>query len=144
MDRPRLRARLAREAREYLAELRELREALKRAEGWVTLGLILAVIIMLVVWFITALGFDRLNQVVSSLGQSRGRICRPLGDFAAIAIVIDAVAMFMLAVLALGEMMRLLDRLRDGRPKDARQVAIPAAFMLLTGTAGIVFMRLIC
>lgn len=144
MDWPRLRARLAREAHEYLAELREFRDALKRAEGWFTLALVLAVIVMLVVWFITGLGFDRLNQVVSSLGQSRGRVCRPLGDLSAIVIIIDALAMFMLAMMALGEMMRLLDRMRDGRPKEPRLVMVPTAFMLVTGTAGIIFMRIIC
>lgn len=144
IDWDKLEARLRHEAREYLADLRNFGEALKRTEGWVTLGLILAVIFMLVVWFITGLGFDRLNAVISALGQSHGRICRPLTDFAALVVILDAVVMTMLAVVTLGEMMRLLNRMNKGLPKQPRQVAIPAALMLVTGTAGIIYMRAIC
>ena len=144
MDWGRLGQRLRQEAYEYLADLRHFRDALRSAEGWITLGLVLAVVIMLVVWFITGLGFDRLNAVISALGQSHGRICHPLTDFSALGIIIDAVTMCMLALLALGEMMRLLDRVRLGLDKNWRKVAIPAAWMLVTGTAGIIFMRWIC
>ena len=144
MDWDNFQRRLAQEAREYLADLRTFGEALKRTEGWVTLGLILAVIFMLVVWFITGLGFDRLNIAIAALGQSHGRICRPLGDFSALIIVLDLVVMLSLAVLTLGEMMRLLDRIRRGLPRMPREVALPAALMLVVGIAGIVFMRSIC
>ena len=143
-DWDRLERRLRQEAREYLADLRNFGEALKRTEGWVTLGLILAVIFMLVVWFITGLGFDRLNAVIHALGQSHGRICRPLTDFAALVIILDAVTMTMLAVVTLGEMMQLLNRVSKGLPKRPRAVAIPAALMLVTGIAGILYMRYIC
>jgi len=144
MDWDKLQRRLAQEAHEYLADLRHFAEALKRIEGWVTLGLVLGVLFMLVVWFITALGFDRLNMAIAALGQSHGRICRPIGDFSALVIAIDALVMTLLALLALGEMMRLLDRIRLGLPKKPRQVAVPAALMLLVGTAGIIYMRIIC
>ena len=144
MNWERLQQRLAQEAREYLADLRNFAEALKRVEGWVTLGLGLAVIFMLVVWFITALGFDRLNAAISALGQSHGRICRPINDFSALMIIINAVVLVALSVLALGEMMRLLNRMRQGLPKEPRQVAIPAVLMLVVGTAGIIYMRIIC
>ena len=144
MNWERLQQRLAQEAREYLADLRNFAEALKRVEGWVTLGLVLAVIFMLVVWFITGLGFDRLNMAIAALGQSHGRICRQLSDFSALIIVIDALVMILLAVLALGEMMRLLDRVRQGLARRPRQVAMPAALMLMVGIAGIIFMRSIC
>lgn len=144
LDWDKLERRLRQEAREYFADLRNFREALKRTEGWVTLGLILAVIFMLVVWFITGMGFDRLNAVIAALGQSRGRVCRPLSDFSALIIVIDAVAMTLLAVLTLGEMMRLLNRMNKGLPKQPRLVAVPAALMLVVGIAGIVYMRAIC
>lgn len=144
MDGKRLRQRLRHEAHEYLSDLRHFRDSLRRAEGWFTLGLVLAVVFMLVVWFINGLGFDRLNYAVSALGQSRGRICKSLGDFDAMVIVIDAVVMCMLAILALGEMMRLLDRVRLRLPKEPRRVAVPAAMMLAVGTAGIIYMRFIC
>lgn len=144
MDWDNLQRRLAREAHEYLADLRNIGEALKRAEGWVTLGLVLAVVLMAVVWFITALGFDRLNLVLSALGQSHGRTCRPLENFSALVLLINAVVLGMLAVLALGEMMRLLDRIRMRLPKRPRSVAVPAALMLVTGIGGIIYMRAIC
>ncbi len=144
MDWDKLRRRLRREAYEYLADLRAFAEALKRAEGWFTLALVLAVLFMLAVWFITGLGFDRLNQVVSELGQPRGRMCRTLDDVDSLIIIINAVVMALLAVLALGEMMRLLDRVRQNLPKAPRKVAVPAAFMLVTGIAGIIYMRHIC
>lgn len=144
LDWEKLERRLRQEAREYLADLHNFAQALRRVEGWVTLGLILAVAFMVVVWFITGLGFDRLNQVVSALGQSRGRVCRPLTDFAALVIILDAVTLAMLAVMALGEMMQLLDRIKRGLPKRPRMVAIPAMLMLVTGIAGIAYMRYVC
>ncbi len=135
---------LQREALEYLADLRALGQALKRAEGWFTLALILAVLFMLVVWFITGLGFDRLNDAVSGLGAPRSRVCRTLNDMDAMILVMDAVAMVLLAVVSVGEMMRLLNRMQCGQPKEPRQVAVPAFAMLVVGTAGIVYMRYIC
>lgn len=144
MDWDKLQRRLAREAREYMADLRNFAEALQRVEGWVTLGLVLAVILMAVVWFITVLGFDRLNLVLIALGQSHSRMCRPLNNFSALVLLINAVVLGMLAVLALGEMMRLLDRIRMRLPKRSRSVAVPAALMLVTGVGGIIYMRAIC
>lgn len=135
---------LAREAREYLADVRAIVESLRRIEGWITLGLILAVIFMVVVWFITGLGFDRLNDIATSFRVWRPVHCKVLTDMNAIVIVLDALAMGMLALMALGEMMSLLDRTRRGLPQEPRRVAIPAFFMLLVGIAGIAYMRYIC
>jgi hypothetical protein len=144
MSRETLGRRLRREAYEYMADLRTFAEALKRAEGWFTLGLLLMVLFMLAVWFITGLGFDRLNQAVSELGQPRGRVCRTVSDFDALILVLNAMLLFLLAILSLGEMMRLLDRARSGQPKEPRKVAGPAALMLAVGIAGIAYMRYIC
>lgn len=144
MDWDSFRKQLRREVSEYLADLRNFRDALRHVEGWITLGLVLAVVFMLVVWFIVGLGFDRLSAVAGALGVSRSRVCTPLNDVNALVIILDATAMVLLAVLALGEMMRLLDRVRRGLPQEPRKVAIPAFFMLLLGGAGILFMRAIC
>lgn len=144
MARETLRQRLRREAYEYLADLRTFYEGLKRAEGWFTLALVLAVLFMIAVWFVTGLAFDRLSEAVSELGQPRGHVCRPLQDLDAFVIVIDAVLMFLLAFVALGEMMRLLDRVRQGLPREPRKVMGPAAIMLAVGIAGIVYMRHVC
>lgn len=135
---------LAREAREYLADIRSILDALKRVEGWITLGLVIAVLFMVVVWFITGLGFDRLNDVATSFRVWRPVHCKVLTDMNAIIIVLNALAMGMLALMALGEMMSLLDRTRRGLPQEPRRVAIPTLFMLLVGGAGILFMRYIC
>ncbi|HEX8964268.1 MAG TPA: hypothetical protein VF801_14790 [Rhodocyclaceae bacterium] len=144
MARETLRQRLRREAYEYLADLRTFANALKRAEGWFTLALLLAVLFMVAVWFITGLGFDRLSQAVSELGAPRGRVCRPVQDFDALVMILNAMLMFLLAIVSLGEMMRLLDRVQKGQPREPRKVAGPAALMLVVGVAGIAYMRYIC
>lgn len=144
MNWSRLRQQLRREGYEYLADLRNFAAALQRAEGWFTLALVLGVILMVAVWFIHGMGFDRLNQAVGELGKPRGRVCRQLGDLNALIIILDAVVMVLFAVLALGEMMRLLDRVQRAQPKEPRKVWVPAALMLAVGIAGIVFMRFIC
>jgi hypothetical protein len=140
----RIKRQIRREAYEYLADFRHFGEALKRAEGWFTLALVLAVIFMIVVWFITGLGFDRLNQAVSELGQPRGRVCKPLTDLNALILIIDAMLMFLVAIVTLGEMMLLLDRVRRNMPREPRKVMGPAAVMLAAGVSGIVYMRVIC
>jgi hypothetical protein len=144
MNWEKLRRQLRREAREYLADLHNFREGLRHLEGWLTLGLVLAVVFMVVVWFITSLGFDRLNSMAGSFGAWRPRICRPLENTSALIMVIDSIIMMLLAVVAVGEMMRLLDRKRTGRPADYRAVAVPSFLMLIAALAGIIYMRMIC
>ncbi|HEX5393028.1 MAG TPA: hypothetical protein VFW68_07100 [Rhodocyclaceae bacterium] len=138
------RKQLRRELREYSADFRNIGDALQRIEGWITLALILAVIAMSVVWFITGLGFDRLNSMAGAFNVWRPRLCKPLDDIPAMIIVLDAMVMGLLAVVSLGEMMRLLDRVNKGLPAQPRQVAWPAALLLVVCVAGIVYMRAIC
>lgn len=144
MNWEKFRKQLRRELHEYLADLRTWRDALQRIEGWITLALILAVIAMSAVWFITGLGFDRLNSLAGSFNVWRPRMCRPLDDIPALIIVLDAMTMVLLAVMTLGEMMRLLDRVNKGLPSRPRHVAWPAGFMLLASIVGIAYMRAIC
>ncbi|HQR04449.1 MAG: hypothetical protein JSR19_08830 [Proteobacteria bacterium] len=144
MNREPFKKRLAREAREYLADLRNFGKSLQRTEGWVTLGLIIAVLLMLVEWFVTGMGFDRLNDLSGSFSIWRPRLCRPLDDFAAILLVLDAIALVLLGAMAIGEMMQLLDRRRSHLPTRPRQVALPAGAMLVVGLAGIGYMRYLC
>ena len=144
IDWERLGRELAREAREYLADIRNILEALRRVEGWITLGLILAVLFMAAVWFITGLGFDRLNDIAISFRVWRPVHCKPLTDLNAMVVVLNALVLGLLALTALGEMMELLDRMRHGLPKEPRRVAYPAFSMLIVGSAGIAFMRYIC
>jgi hypothetical protein len=144
MARETLGERLRREAYEYLADLRTFAEALKRAEGWFTLALILAVLFMVAVWFVTGLGFDRLSQAASALGAPRGKACKPVQDFDALVMILNAMLMFLLAIVSLGEMMLLLDRVHKGQAREPRKVAGPAALMLVVGIAGIAYMRYVC
>jgi hypothetical protein len=54
------------------------------------------------------------------------------------------VLFFMLAALAIGEMMRLVDRVRRGQPSRPRTVLIPALVMLVVGIVGLTMMRIWC
>jgi|GEM_PF-1002915 len=140
-----LKKQLAREAREYLADLRNWMESLKRAEGVATLALIVAVVIMLVVYFKTALGFDNLGSIYKRLGASNlPDSCMPLDDTQAFIFILNAVVMVLLTVLSLGEMMQLLDRVRDQLPPEPRKVAMPVALMLVMGISGIIAMKSWC
>jgi len=145
MDWPEIRRQLAREAQQYADDVRDLWAALQHVEGWTGLILVLAVIFVVVEWFITGLGFDRLNGVVSFLGGAwRPRICRPMGNGAAIFVILDAVVMAFCAAMAMGEMLLLRERIRKKRPANSRAVVTASLSMLVSGLTGILFMRAIC
>ena len=130
------------EWRDYVADFRDIIEALHHAEGWVTLGLVLGVIAVIAVWFITGLGFDQVTLTGSI--RLTDRTCNPVTNFSGVLLFIDAVMMFLLGIMAIGEMLLLLDRVRKGFPSQPRQVAVLAISMLIVGVAGIVYMRAIC
>jgi hypothetical protein len=130
------------EWRDYVADFRDIIEALHHAEGWVTLGLVLGVIAVIAVWFITGLGFDQVTLTGSI--RLTDRTCNPVTNFSGVLLFIDAVMMFLLGIMAIGEMLLLLDRMRKGLPSQPRQVAVLAISMLVVGVAGIVYMRAIC
>ena len=130
------------EWRDYVADFRDIIEALHHAEGWVTLGLVLGVIAVIAVWFITGLGFDQVTLTGSI--RLTDRSCNPVTNFSGVLLFIDAVMMFLLGIMAIGEMLLLLDRVRKGLPSQPRQVAVLAFSMLVVGVAGIVYMRAIC
>ncbi|HEX5393000.1 MAG TPA: hypothetical protein VFW68_06960 [Rhodocyclaceae bacterium] len=139
-----LRQQLRREVSEYLADLRMFGEALQRIEGWIALGVVLAVMAVFAVWFVSGLGFDHLNSLAGSFRIWRPRFCRPLGDFSALVFVLIAIALIFLSAMALGEMMCLLDRVKRKRPAQAQYVAWPVAFMLIIAVAGIVYANSVC
>ena len=145
MNWDKFRRQLASEAREYLADLREVIEGLKQKEGWIALGLVIAVIVMTGVWFVSALGFSPPNEHVSrfltNLGQ---RPCRPLSNVSGAFIFINLALTVFLAALALGSMFGLLLRMRKGLPKEPRELIITSSLLLLVGIAGIIFMRMVC
>jgi cytochrome bd-type quinol oxidase subunit 1 len=133
---------LRNEWRDYMADFRDIIDALRHVEGWVTLGLVLGVIAVIAVWFITGLGFDQVTLVGSF--RLSGRTCNPVNNVNGVLLFIDAFMMFFLGIMAIGEMLLLLDRVRKGDPSQPRQVAILAISMLVVGVFGIVYMRAIC
>lgn len=144
VKKPGLGAQLAREAREYLADLRDLFASLRTAEGIVALVLILIIVGLAAAWFLLGLGFDRLLTVASSLGVSRPNMCREVDDLQGVTMVIGGMAFFLLAALAIGEMMRLVERARHNEPLRPRSVLIPAFAMLIVGIFGLMAMRVWC
>jgi hypothetical protein len=145
MDWPEIRRQVSRQAQQYADDFRNLWEALQHVEGWTGLLLILAAIFVVAEWFITGLGFDRLNGVVGFLGGAwRPRMCRPMSNGAGVFVILDAVVMAFCAAIAIGEMLLLRERIRKRRPVNSRAVVTASLSMLISGITGIVFMRSIC
>ncbi len=142
LDLEKLGRQLRREWRDYLADFRDIVEALRHVEGWITLGLIFGVLIVIALWFNTGLGFDQVTLVGSF--RLSGRTCNPVSNVAGVLLFIDAFMMFFLGIMAIGEMLLLLDRVRKGQAPQPRQVALLAIGMLVVGIAGIAYMRAIC
>jgi uncharacterized membrane protein YidH (DUF202 family) len=141
---PSLASRLAREASEYLDDLRELFASLRSVEGVVALVLIFIILGLTVAWFVLGLGFDRLLSTAASFGVWRPRTCRDVNDIHGLALIMGGVLFFLLSALAIGEMMRLIDRVRRGQPAHARSVLITALAMLIFGIVGLTMMRIWC
>jgi uncharacterized membrane protein YidH (DUF202 family) len=139
-----LRRQLAYEFHEYVADLRDLFASLRSVEGLVALILVLTVLGLAVGWFFLGLGFDRLLSVATALGVSRPRVCREVNDAQGVFLVIGGVLFVMLAALAIGEMMRLIDRVRRGAPGRPSAVLFPTVGMAVVGVAGMAMMRYWC
>lgn len=145
MDWDRLKGQLAREAREYLADLRDIRDGLRFYEGWIALALVVATILMLAAWALASLGFSPPNEHVSrfiyKLGQ---RSCRPVDNFSGMVIFVDLFLLLFLALLSLGNVINMNRRARRGLPRAPGELIVTTSLMLLVGIGGIVFMRRIC
>jgi hypothetical protein len=139
-----LRRQLAYEFREYVADQRDLFASLKSVEGMVALILIVVTVGLTVGWFVLGLGFDRLLSVSAALGVARPRACRDVDDTHGALLVIGGVVFLLLAVLAIGEMMRLIDRVRHRQPARPSVVLFPTLGMLFIGLAGMAMMRFWC
>ncbi len=145
MARETLKARLAREAREYLADLRELRDDLKSAEGWIAFFLLLAAALIAAAWFVVSLGFNPANEHINSWLYRLGlHSCRPLDNFSGVVIFVDFVLLIFLTVISLGNALNMMRRVRRGQPRRPRDLIVSAALMLVAGIGGIVFMRWVC
>ena len=140
-----LQRQLAREAREYLADLRNIKESLQYAEGWVALLLIVGCVAMLCVWGVVSLGFSPPNDHVSDILTSLGmRFCRPLENVAGVIIIIDVLLTIFLAAITLGNVFSMMIRAQRGLPRNPRDMIVSALLLMAVGIGGILFMLAIC
>lgn len=132
---------LAREAREYLADLRALREELKTAEGWFVVGLVFLAALISAAWAIVSLGYNPPNDHILSMLYRFGlRTCKPIDNFSGVVIFVDLFMLLFLTVISLGNMFNMVRRVREGQPREPRDLIISISLMILAGLGGIVFM----
>lgn len=136
---------LAREAREYLADLRALREDLKSAEGWIVLGLVIVAALISAAWAIVSLGYNPPNDHILSMLYKFGlRTCKPIDNFSGVVIFVDLFMLLFLTVISLGNAFNMMRRVREGQPREPRDLIISISLMILAGVGGIVFMLWTC
>jgi len=140
-----LRRQLAREAREYLADLRDIRESLKFLEGWIVLALFLAAILMLVAWTLVTLGFNPPNEHISKAMYNFGlHSCRPISNLNGIIVIVDTLLLVFLMAVTVGSVLNQMARVRSGQPRNANEVIYFLSLLLIVGVGGIVYMHWIC
>lgn len=145
MDWERVRAQLAREAREYLADLRDIRESLKSAEGWIALALVVAALLMTVAWVVVSLGFNPPNEHISAMMYRVGmRTCQPISNLHGVILIVDLFMLIFLTAVTFGNVVRMGARVRRGFPREPRELIVSAGLMLAVGLGGILFMLWIC
>lgn len=145
MDFDKLKRELRQELREYLADLREILDDLKSIEGWIALGLIITAIVIGAVWALVSLGFNPPNDHITSILYRLGmRVCRPINNFSGVVIFVDMVMMLFLTVVSLGNAVNMMRRVREGQPRQPRDLIVSTSLMATVGIGGIVFMIAIC
>lgn len=145
MDWQGIKRQLAWEVREYLADLRTIREDLKNVEGWIGFLLFLTALLMTAAWLVVSLGFSPGNAYVTSLLHRLGlHSCRPVDNFSGIVIFVDFVMLIFLTVISLGNSINMLRRVRRKQPRNPRDLIISTSLMLITGVGGIVYMIRVC
>ena len=137
--------RLAREANEYLTDLREIRDDLKSREGWIALGLVVAAVVIAAVWVLVSLGFNPSNDAITATLRKYGmHTCRPIDNFSGVILFVNMIMLLFLTVMTMGNIIRMLGRVKRGWPREPRDLVISASLMLATGIGGIIYMRWIC
>lgn len=137
--------RLAREARDYLADLRDIRDELRRVEGWVALGLVVVALAITAAWAVVSLGFSPPNEHVTRFIYKLGmRPCRPVDNLGGVIIFINLFLLLFLMVISLGNVVNLIGRVKRGLPREPRDLIISTSLMLAVGIGGIIYMRQIC
>jgi len=136
---------LAREAREYLADLRALRDELRTAEGWIAFGLLILAALITVAWAIVSLGYNPPNDHILSMLYKFGlRPCRPIDNFSGVVIFVDLFLLLFLTVVSLGNVFNMMKRVREGQPREPRELIISTTLMIAAGVGGIIYMLWTC
>ena len=145
MDLEKLKQQLRREALDYLADLREIRDDLSSAEGWIAFALVIAAVIMGAAWAVVSLGFNPANDHITSMLYRLGmRPCRPINNFSGVIIFVDMILLIFLTVVSLGNAINMMRRVREGLPREPRDLIISTSMMLVVGIGGIIFMLSVC
>lgn len=140
-----LRVQLAREAREYLQDLRDIKDSLQYLEGWIALGLVAAAILIAIAWALVTLGFNPPNEHIAKFMYKLGaRVCRPISNFHGVIVIVDTMLLVFLTTVTLGTVINQMDRVKRGRRRNPRDLIFFASLMLAVGVGGIVHMRWIC
>ncbi len=136
---------LAREAREYLADLSALREDLKTAEGWIAFALLILAGLITSAWAIVSLGYNPPNDHILSMLYKLGlRPCKPINNFSGVVIFVDLFLLLFLTVISLGNVFNMMKRVREGLPREPRDLIISTSLMSVAGLGGIFFMLWTC
>lgn len=145
MNWEKLRRQLAREAQDYLADLRDIRASLQYLEGWIALGLVAATILMMIAWALVTLGFNPPNEHVARFMYKFGlHSCRPISNLNGVIVIVDTMLLVFLITITLGSVINQMDRVKRGLPRNPRELILSAALTLLVGVGGILYMRWIC
>ena len=144
-DWERIKRQLAREAREYMADLRDIRNGLRQVEGWIALGVVTAAILIGITWAYLSLGFNPLNEHNGWFMRKLGvRVCKPVTNVQGVIIIIDLLLMMFMSVITLGNAIQIIMRVNRGKPREPRDLIISASIMLVAGIGGAIFMKVIC
>ena len=146
MNWQRLKTQLAGEARDYLADFRDLRDSLRFAEGWLALGLLLISVVIVGAFFFLAIGFTPSpNSAVTSFIYSVGlRPCRDISNTTGVILFINLFVLLFLVTAVLGSVLSMMDRVKRGEPREPRELISTAALMIAVGIGGITYMAWIC
>lgn len=145
MNWKKFRSQLAAEARDYRAALKEFRDNLRYIEGWITLALVVATILMLIAWAFASLGFNPPSEHVERFMYRFGLwSCRPISNFNGIIVIVDAMLLVFLIAVSLGSVLNQMARVKQGLPRSPGELTFLIFLMLVVGIGGIIYMRLIC
>jgi hypothetical protein len=72
------------------------------------------------------------------------RTCRPIDNFSGVVMFVDFVMIIFLTVVSLGNVLNMMRRVRQGLPREPRDLVVSTSLMLVAGIGGIIFMLMIC